>query len=386
MVERFWTGFVLFHAVLLIVSAVVARRWARRLAPGTPLAGCLRTALGDALLWGGSAFVLAVLVAARADDDFAAVRLLSQALFGELVALTAWIAALCWRRGLRPWAALGAIACTTLLAAYADAYHREPTDLQVRHYQVDLTHGSPPRGHIRIAQLSDIQADRVGPYEERALRTAADLRADLVVLTGDYVQPRFDYAQPRLDTTRRRTTADLNRLLRQVRFDARLGVFAVRGDVDLDWPSVFDGTEVTTLTGEIASRPLPGGASLSLIGVTPRMSHGRDPSALLALVGRAPSDAVRIVIGHGPDFVSDLAGKVPIDLALAGHTHGGQVVLPWLGAPVTKSRLPRRYASGLHDFAGVPIHVSAGVGMERGAAPQLRFLCPPEISLIEVTY
>jgi predicted MPP superfamily phosphohydrolase len=385
-VERFWTGLVLYHAVLLIVSAVVARRWTRRLATSAPPASFLRAALGDAVLWAGTALVPAVLLAGIGDDDFAAVRLLSQALFGELVALTAWIAALSWRRGQRPWAAVGAIACTTLLAAYADAYHREPTDLQVRRYAVDLTHGAPARGRIRIAQLSDIQADRIGSYEERALRTAAGLTADLVVLTGDYVQPRFDYAQPRLDATRRKTTAELNRLLREVRFDAGLGVFAVRGDVDLDWPSVFDGTAVTTLTGEIANRPLPGGGSVSLIGATPRMSHGHDPGGLLALVRQAPNDAVRIVIGHGPDFVRDLAGTVPVDLALAGHTHGGQVVLPWLGAPITKTRLPRRYASGLHDYAGVPIHVSAGVGMERGAAPQLRFLCPPEISLIEVTY
>jgi predicted MPP superfamily phosphohydrolase len=116
------------------------------------------------------------------------------------------------------------------------------------------------------------------------------------------------------------------------------------------------------------------------------MSHGGDRGGLLALVRQAPSDSVRIVIGHGPDFVQDLAGTVPVELALAGHTHGGQVVLPWLSALITKMRLPRRYASGLHDYAGVPIHVSAGVGMERGAAPQLRFLCPPEISLIEVTY
>ena len=386
MVARFWTGVVLFHGVLLIVSAFVAWRWARRLARGAGPLGFVRASLLDAGLWGGTALVLAILVAANADDDFAAVRLLSQALFGELVLLTAWIAALCWRRGLRPWAAVVALGCTTLLAAYAEAYHREPTDLQVRRYQVDLTHGRPARGRFRIAQLSDIQADRIGSYEERALRTAATLGADLVVLTGDYVQPRFDYAEPRLDATRKRTTADLNRLLREVRFDASLGVYAVRGDVDLDWPRVFEDTPVTTLTGEIATRRLPGGAALSLIGVTPRMSHGRDPQGLLALVRQAPSDAVRIVIGHGPDFVRDLAGSVPVDLALAGHTHGGQVVLPWLGAPITKTRLPRRYASGLHDYAGVPIHVSAGVGMERGAAPQLRFLCPPEISLLEVTY
>jgi len=64
-----------------------------------------------------------------------------------------------------------------LLAAYAEAYHREPTDLQVRRYQVDLTHGRPARGRFRIAQLSDIQADRIGSYEERALRTAATLGA-----------------------------------------------------------------------------------------------------------------------------------------------------------------------------------------------------------------
>jgi len=379
MVERFWIGCAVFHGVMLLVSAVVAQRWARRLAPAAAPRDWLRAVVGDSMLWAGVALVLAYVAARLTTDGFTAVRLLSQALFGELVALTAWIAVLFWRRGLRPGAALVALACTTLVAAYAEAYHREPTDLQVRRYSVDLTHGAAVRGRIRIVQLSDIQADRIGPYEEHALRTAADLKADLVVLTGDYVQPR-------LDATRRTATADLNRLLKDVRFDARLGVFAVRGDVDLDWPRVFDETPVTTLTGEIASRPLPGGGTLSLIGITPRMSHGRDAAGLIALVRQARSDSLRIVIGHGPDFVQDLAGAVPVDLALAGHTHGGQVVLPWLGAPYTKTRLPRRYASGLNDYEGVPIHVSAGIGMERGTAPQLRFLCPPEISLIEVTY
>ena len=386
MVERFWLGCALFHGVLLLASAVIARRWARRLAPGGAAAEWFLAVVGDSGLWGATAVTLALVAAFLGEDGFIAVRLMSQAVFGELVALTAWIAVLFWRRGRRPWAAVVALACTTLVAAYAEAYHREPTDLQVRRYAVDVTHGAPVRGRFRIAQLSDIQADRIGPYEERALRTAAGLKADLVVLTGDYVQPRFDYGGPRLDATRKRTTADLNRLLREVRFDAALGMFAVRGDVDLDWPRVFDGTLVTTLTGEIATRPLPGGGTLCLVGVTPRMSHGGDRGGLLALVRQAPSDSVRVVIGHGPDFVQDLAGTLPVELALAGHTHGGQVVLPWLGAPITKMRLPRRYVSGLHDYAGVPIHVSAGVGMERGAAPQLRFLCPPEISLIEVTY
>ena len=73
-------------------------------------------------------------------------------------------------------------------------------------------------------------------------------------------------------------------------------------------------------------------------------------------------------------------------LALAGHTHGGQVVLPFFGPPMTLSRLPRRYAGGLHDYHGLPLHVSRGIGMERGSAPQIRFLCPPEICVIELRY
>jgi predicted MPP superfamily phosphohydrolase len=77
---------------------------------------------------------------------------------------------------------------------------------------------------------------------------------------------------------------------------------------------------------------------------------------------------------------------MPVDVALvlAGHTHGGQVVIPLFGPPVTASRLPRAYAGGLHDFRGIPLHVSRGVGMERGFAPPVRFLCPPEICVLEL--
>jgi uncharacterized protein len=375
---RFWIGCAVFHAVMLALSAGIGLRWQRHLRRGSPRTVWLRAAVADAGVWASCAVLLALLAALYGANAFTAVRLLSQALFGELLALTAWGTALFWRRGHRPTAAAAALACIALLATYAEAYHREPTDLHVRRYSVDASRGRPVHGRIRIVQLSDIQTDHVGSYEEQALRTAAAEKPDLVVLTGDYVQPR-------LEPTRASATAALNRLLRDVRWGAPLGVFAVKGDVDSDWLGLFAGTGVTPLAGEIATRPLPGGRSLSLIGLTTRMSHGRDPEGVAFLVRRSPADDLRIAVGHGPDFVHDFSGE-RVDLALAGHTHGGQVVLPWLGAPYTKSGLPRLYASGLHDYAGVPLHVSAGIGMERGTAPQLRFLCPPELSVIEVTY
>jgi hypothetical protein len=201
-------------------------------------------------------------------------------------------------------------------------------------------------------------------------------------LTGDYVQPRTG-----LPPSRAQTTADLKDLLRRRHFAAPLGVFAVQGDVDRGWPEVLGGTGIRLLSGTVARITLPGGRPLSIVGLTPPMSRGQDTSDLLALARSAPAGDLRIVIGHNPNFVQDLAeASVGVDLALAGHTHGGQVVLPLFGPPITQMSLPRRYASGLHDYRGIPLHVSAGIGMERGTAPQIRFNCPPEISVIDARY
>jgi hypothetical protein len=379
MIQRFWISAALFHAGMIVLTLVVIRRWVRRLEPGADPVAWLRASVSDALFWGVPAMWLAALAAAFTLNGFTAVRLLSQALFGELVVLLGAIALLLWRRKRQAGALAAAAACLVLLGAYGEAYHREPTDLRVRTHAVDLTRDGRTRGRFRIVHLSDIQADRIGSYQEHALRLAAEQKPDLIVMTGDYVQPR-------VGETRARPTADLNALLRAWRFDAPLGAYAVRGDVDADWPRVFDGTLVTPLTGEAVTRGLPGGVTLSLVGITPRMSHGASPKALLELARRAPQGSLRLVIGHGPDFVLNLADTGLVDLALAGHTHGGQVVLPLIGPPYTKTRIARRYASGLNDYAGIPIHVSPGVGMERGTAPQIRFLCPPEISVLNVTY
>ncbi len=379
MIQRFWISAALFHAGMLVLTLAVARRWVRRLEPGGAPGSWARAIVSDSFLWGVPALWLAALAAAFTLNGFTAIRLLSQALFGELVVLLAAIALLLWRRKRQGGAVAAALSCLMLLGAYGEAYHREPRDLRVRTHSVDLRNDGRTRGRLRIVHLSDIQADRIGSYQARALELAARQKPHLIVLTGDNVPPR-------VGSTRARATADLNALLRAWRFDAPLGAYAVRGDVDADWPRVFDRTRVTTLTGEVVTRALRGGATLSLVGITPAMSHGFDRSGLLALAARAPRDSLRLVIGHGPDFVLDLADTGLVDLALAGHTHGGQVVLPLLGAPFTKTRIARRYASGLNDYEGIPIHVSPGVGMERGTAPQIRFLCPPEVSVLDAVY
>lgn len=303
-------------------------------------------------------------------------RLLGQALFieGPMLALR-----LAWRhRAVGQHArALGLAAGACLLAAvHVDAYYIEPRMLVPRHYAVGPPSGASGSQSIRILHLSDIQTPRIGAHEEEALRLGLSFQPDLIVLTGDYVQDALG------EPTEIQAAVDLRRLIARLGFTARLGVFATEGDVGPPCAVVFEGAAVRCLADQSVRVELPGGGSLSITGLTRGRGRERDPKALGRLLAAAPDADHRIVISHAPDFISAMPANV--DLALAGHTHGGQVVIPFFGPPRTAIRLPRRYAGGLNDYRGTPIHVSRGVGMERGFDIPIRFLCPPEIGIIDL--
>jgi predicted MPP superfamily phosphohydrolase len=383
MIARFYFAALIFHLGVGATALLIGRRWTREPAMHKSAARWGGALLRDAV-WLGAAICLFALVAGliaprRPSVPFAVLRFLCQGLFGEGIALAAGVAVLHFRSGAPVRGVLLALLASALLLVYAEAYHRGPHDLQVRRHALDLSRGRPDARVLRILHLSDLQTHAIGPYEERALRAASEQKADLILFTGDYIQER-------LAPTRARATADLVALLRRAELQAPLGFFAVDGDVDRDWPRLFDGTAVTCLTNTHTRLSLPDGRSLALIGLSVGMSRGYDEASLLEVVDAAPPADLRIVIGHSPDFVRALAGRRPVDLALAGHTHGGQMVIPFWGPPLTLSRLPRRYAGGLNTYEGLPLHVSRGIGRERGTAPQIRFLCPPEICVLEVRY
>jgi predicted MPP superfamily phosphohydrolase len=88
-----------------------------------------------------------------------------------------------------------------------------------------------------------------------------------------------------------------------------------------------------------------------------------------------------IAISHTPDQ-ADQAAAQGVDLYLCGHTHGGQVRIPLWGAIVTNCESGKKYEAGLYRNGSTVIHTSRGLGLEPRPAPQVRFLCRPEISLI----
>ena len=162
--------------------------------------------------------------------------------------------------------------------------------------------------------------------------------------------------------------------MRQLDFHLRLGAFAVRGNVDgQDWARLFEGLAVKTVEETESFDVGP----LRLTCLSCKDSFSRDVE-----LSPAPAGQYHLVLGHAPEYA---LSPVRADLCLAGHTHGGQVRLPWLGAITTLSHVPRRLASGLNERpGGGPMFVSRGVGMEREEAPRLRFLCRPELAVIDL--
>ena len=97
-----------------------------------------------------------------------------------------------------------------------------------------------------------------------------------------------------------------------------------------------------------------------------------------------PEDFFTIFLYHSPDLAPN-ACQLGIDLQLSGHTHGGQVCLPLFGPFFTASLYGRRFQSGRYQIGPMTLYITRGLGMEGKAAPRVRFLCPPEIILWEVS-
>lgn len=100
--------------------------------------------------------------------------------------------------------------------------------------------------------------------------------------------------------------------------------------------------------------------------------------AVLAQVDKAD---FTILLNHIPDLLTVLQSEL-IDLALCGHTHGGQFRLPFIGPVIAFSKMQRKYNRGLYRFNGYPVNVSSGLGTSRSTPG--RFNCPPEAYLITI--
>ena len=339
---------------------------------------CLRGGIGRLA---GAAAALALLLVAKGVvlrsaglDWFGAVHVLYLDAVVVVPLVGAVLLAAAWRRPL-----LRALGVALLLGAPAGAYASfvEPSWLHIERSEVPLPEIRAGREPVTVAVLADLQFRRVGAIQRSAVERVMRERPDVILLPGDLHQGG--------DASLRRALPRVRELLGQLR--APGGVYFVLGDVEgLDRARLqLAGTGVRLLRNE-AVRVRVRDRVLRVGGT--ELDH-RSPAArrLAAKLEAAPGRGdVRILLTHRPDSALTLPRGTRVDLVVAGHTHGGQVQLPLIGPLTIASRVPRFVgAGGLHDLGGGRrVYVSRGVGMERGQAPPLRFLAPPEASLLRL--
>jgi predicted MPP superfamily phosphohydrolase len=256
----------------------------------------------------------------------------------------------------------------------------EPRWFQISHRVVPIRDLPATLDGLRLVQLTDIHH---GPwlslaYVRQVIDAANRLGPDVLLLTGDYVYLSGEYIKP--------VVAELARL------QAKVGIVAVLGNHDW-WedasltreqlaragiPAIDNDRRIVTPDRRLVSTAAEG---LALAGVGDLWEDRVDCQR--ALDG-LPQTMPRLLLSHNPDVAEErqlVTSGLRVDLMVSGHTHGGQINLPFVGPLVVASRFGRKYARGLVQGPVCPVFVCSGIGI---AGLPLRVGALPEIAVLEL--
>ncbi len=246
----------------------------------------------------------------------------------------------------------------------------EPEWLNVTRVSFPIPDLPPAFDGYTIAQISDIHLgdwmtrDRL----RRVIDAVLSLEPDLAVVTGDFVTAITE-AVPVIIAEE------------FARLRGRDGGLAILGNHD-HW------THAPTVSAAVIASGLTllrnahhvirrSGAALAVAGVDDVWEQHHDLDAAL---DRAPAGAPVVLLAHEPDYADEVAAGGRVSLQLSGHSHGGQVRLPFRGGFI----LPpwgKKYPHGYYRVGAMHLYTNVGVGMVR---PAVRFMCRPEITLAEL--
>jgi uncharacterized protein len=281
------------------------------------------------------------------------------------------------------WAILGALALLGLgLAVWG--FLIEPRLLDVTANDVALEKLDPRLDGLLIAHLSDFHlGDFIRPdFVRKVVRVTNEIEADLIVITGDFVSAAHG-GEPLI--------AELASLR------AKHGVFACLGNHDYygndrQVVRALAETPIRLLRDEAVRLEINGAplwiAGTQSVGVS---QYTEDPERIQYVSDRLREFLARsletvdrhepvIVLSHIPDVIYD-AAEMGVDLLLCGHTHGGQVRFPFIGAVRVPSRYGTRFAAGWFREGPTQMFVTRGLGTVR---LPVRFMCSPELPVIRL--
>lgn len=248
----------------------------------------------------------------------------------------------------------------------------EPRRLVLRHVTIESASykGQP----LEIAFLSDIHIGGTPITPNHVAKIVARVNAqapDIVLLGGDYIDGhlrRSDHS-PEFNEEIEKGLEALGKLT------AKQGVFAVLGNHDNWYDAAWVTARLTHNGNVVLENQAVNLAALCIVG----MADFDTATSLSSTYAQCAEETRPLLLSHSPDSFRYLRSDTV--LALAGHTHGGQINLPLIGRRVTATRSGEPLAYGLKDVGGVPAFVTSGIGTSILPA---RFRAPPEIVLIDL--
>lgn len=255
----------------------------------------------------------------------------------------------------------------TLIASYP--FFIERYLFHVNTYQIPVPHLPTSFNGLRIAHLTDLHYGSLMPriVIEQIIHSTNSLEPDIIVCTGDYIHER--HASTQIDT--------VWPYLMKLR--AKYGVYSVLGNHDhwgdtarsLSWLEQSGQnvrhTAVPILKGE--ERIWIGGAG----------DYWEDELGIDQAFQHVPAHECKILLAHNPDS-ADTRYETRVDLMISGHTHGGQVNIPFFGPPILPVQ-NKSYSSGFIRTGRTNLYISRGLGW---AILPVRFNCFPEISVLKL--
>jgi len=252
--------------------------------------------------------------------------------------------------------------------------YRDTTKIQVEELALSIKGLPPSLEEFRIVHISDIQGDRYTGKKEiaRYIREVNRQNADLVVFTGDLISYGTDYIEMAAE--------ELSKV------ESGYGVYAVVGDHDY-WAGL------QYIEPALEKRGIPllqnenfyvsvGKDSLLLSGITEVYSKKANPVEVDSLTGKSQQSRIKILASHQvSEVLINKAIESNYKLLLAGHTHGGQIHVPFMFMTFSASELETDYVSGPHRINSLLVNINNGLGFTLGP---VRYNAPPGISVIKL--
>jgi uncharacterized protein len=244
-------------------------------------------------------------------------------------------------------------------------YFIEPYRISITRIEIKTEKFPGGTSPIRIIHISDLHSDAKPRLEKQLPEMIRNEKPDLIFFTGDSINSPEGLNNFRECLSNLATVAP---------------TYVVKGNWDSAfWNrlNLFEGTGATELNGNPVSINV-NGTALHIAGVAVG-NEGR----MRQIWGSIPENEFSIFLYHYPDLIAEVAEQ-NIDLYCAGHTHGGQIALPFYGALITLSKFGKQYEAGLYKVNQTSLYVNRGIGMEGGNAPRVRFCATPEVTVIDL--